>query len=79
MRSMMPAREVWDVEPRGDGWAVQREGTDRADSLHDDEDDAVDRGVNLAKAAKGQLRIKGRDGQIQFEHSYTNDPYPPPR
>jgi hypothetical protein len=48
----MPAREVWDVEPRGDdGWAVQREGTDRADSLHMAKDTAIARGVELAKAA----------------------------
>jgi hypothetical protein len=31
--------------------AVQRGGTDRADSLHDNKDDAMDRGVDLAKAA----------------------------
>jgi hypothetical protein len=33
----MPEREIWDVEPRDDGWAVQREGTDRAESrcLHE--------------------------------------------
>jgi hypothetical protein len=73
----MPDREVWDVEPRTEGWAVQREGTDRADSLHDTKDDAMDRGVELAKAANGQLRIKGRDGQIQDERTYTNDPLPP--
>jgi hypothetical protein len=72
----MPAREVWDVEPRENGWVVQREGTDRADGLYDNKDDAMDRGVDLAKAAKGQLRVKGRDGQIQTEHTYTNDPYP---
>jgi hypothetical protein len=29
-------RKIWDVEPRPNGrWAVQREGTTRADSLHD--------------------------------------------
>jgi hypothetical protein len=33
--------------------------------------------VDLAKAAKGQLRVKGRDGRIQTEHTYSNDPYPP--
>jgi hypothetical protein len=74
----MSAREVWDVEPREGGWAVQREETDRADSLHDDKDDAMDRGVDVAKAAKGQLRVKGGDGQIQTEHTYTHDPYPSP-
>ena len=73
----MPAREVWDVEPRDDGWAGQREGTDRADSVHQAKEPAITRGVELAKAGNGQLRIKGRDGQIQDERTYTDDPYPP--
>jgi hypothetical protein len=73
----MPARDVWDVEPREHAWAVQREGTDRADSVHDTKNDAMDRGRELAKAANGQLRIKGHDGHIQDERTYTNDPYPP--
>jgi hypothetical protein len=51
------AARVWDVEPREDGWVVQREGTDRGDSLHASKDDAMDRGADLAKAVKGQLRI----------------------
>jgi hypothetical protein len=74
----MPDRDVWDVEPREDGWAVQRDGTKQADSLHETKDAALDRGRELAKAASGQLRVKGRDGQIQDESTYTNDPYPPP-
>jgi hypothetical protein len=54
----MPEREVWDVEPRGDdGCAVQREGTDRADGLHMTKETAIARGVELARAAGGQLWI----------------------
>ena len=74
----MPDREVWDVVPRPEGWAVQREGTSHADSVHDTNDDAMDRGVELAKAASGQLRIKGRDGRIQDERTYGEDPHLPP-
>jgi hypothetical protein len=67
----MPNRQIWDVEPRGsDGWAVQREGTDRADSLHQTKDDAISRGADLARQAHGQLRIKGQDGRIQDERTY---------
>jgi hypothetical protein len=54
----MPARKVWDVEPRRDGWAVQREGTARADSLHATKAPAVTRAAKLAKAANGQLRVE---------------------
>ena len=74
----MPKRKVWDIEPRGrQGWAVQREGASRADSLHETRDAAMSRAVELAKGAGGQLRIKGRDGRIQSERTYGNDPHPP--
>jgi hypothetical protein len=73
----MPARKVWDVEPRRDGWAVQRDGRGRADSLHATKKPAVTRAAKLAKAAKGQLRVKNRDGRIEDERTYTKDPYPP--
>jgi hypothetical protein len=55
----MPARDVWDVVPSPDGWAVQREGTSKADSLHDSQDDAIARAADLARRARGQLRVKG--------------------
>jgi hypothetical protein len=73
----MPEREVWDVEPRGDRWAVQREGTDRADSLHDHQQQAITRAVDLARRSKGQMRVKGRDGEIRDERTYGSAPYPP--
>jgi hypothetical protein len=73
----MPERQIWDVEPRREGWAVQREGTSQADSLHEKQDDAIKRGADLARRAGGQLRIKGRDGQIRDERTYEDDHYPP--
>lgn len=73
----MPEREVWDVEPRGDGWAVQREGTTQADSLHDRQDDAINRAASLARRAGGELRVKGEDGKIRDEPTYGDDSYPP--
>jgi hypothetical protein len=71
---------VWDVEPRPKGrWAVQREGTTRASSLHDRKVDAVARGVDLGRRYQGELRIKGKNGQIQDERTYGRDPNPPAR
>jgi hypothetical protein len=68
----MPGSNVWDVEPRNGGrtWAVQREGTVRADSLHDNKDTAIERGRELGRRYNGQLRIKGRDGRIQDSAFY---------
>jgi hypothetical protein len=78
MERIMSQRKVWTVEPRDDGrWAVQREGAIRADTLHETKQSAVDRGVDLGTRARGQVRIKGEDGRIQDERTYTRDPYPP--
>jgi hypothetical protein len=66
---------TWTVEPRPDGkWAVQRDGSKRADSLHTKKDAAVRRGADLGNRNNGQLRVKDRDGKIQDERTYSNDP-----
>jgi hypothetical protein len=45
--------------------------------LHMTKETAIARGVELAKAAGGQLRIKGENGQIEDERAYGDDPNPP--
>jgi len=71
-------RNVWDVEPREDGmWAVHREGSKRADSVHRGKEAAVKRSAELGKRHGGQVRIKGQDGRIQDERTYARDPFPP--
>lgn len=63
------------VEPRDGGrWAVQTDGTQRADSLHDRKSDAVARAKQLAANKQTELLIKGEDGKIAAKHSYGNDP-----
>jgi hypothetical protein len=74
----MAKRMTWTVEPRDDGrWAVQRDGSKRADSVHDDKQAAVARGAELGRRHRGQLRVKGEDGRIQDERTYGRDPFPP--
>jgi hypothetical protein len=74
----MAKRMTWTVEPRQDGrWAVQRDGTRRAASLHDRQDAAVARGTELGRRHQGQLRIKGSDGRLLEEMTYGRDPFPP--
>lgn len=72
-------RKVYHVTPAGDGdWKVKREGASRADSVHEDKGNAVDRGKELAKSGGlGQIIIHGQDGKIQTEYTYEKDPYPP--
>ena len=63
------------VEPRADGrWAVQTNGTQRADSLHARKSDAVTRARELAGNKQTELVIKGENGRIGSKDSYGNDP-----
>ncbi len=63
------------VEPRSNGcWAVQTDGTSRADSLHDRKADAIARARELAENKKTELVIKNEDGRIAQKDSYGNDP-----
>ncbi len=62
------------VEPRKNGWAVQTDGTQRADSLHDRKSDAVARGRELAENKKTELVIKNEDGRIAQKDSHGSDP-----
>ena len=63
------------VEPRSDGrWAVQTDGTQRADSLHDRKSDAIERGRELARTKETELVIKDERGRIVGKDSHGNDP-----
>ena len=63
------------VEPRADGrWAVQTDGTQRADSVHDRKSDAVKRGRQLADNKGAELMIKDREGRIMGKDSHGRDP-----
>lgn len=65
------------VVPHDGGWAVKREGNDRASSVHPTKSDAVDSGRTAAKHDKVDLVIHNRDGRISDSDSYGNDPCPP--
>ena len=73
----MSKRKTYEVQPRPDGkWQVILQGGSRALSVHDTKTDAVAAGVEKGRAAHpwGQLIIKKRNGQIQSERTYGNDP-----
>ena len=63
------------VEPRTDGrWAVQTDGTKRADSLHDSKSDAIKRARELAGNKATELVIKDESGRIGGKDSRGKDP-----
>ncbi len=65
------------IVPRDDGWAVKKEGNDRASSVHPTQREAIDAGRDAARREASELLIHGQDGRIRERDSYGNDPYPP--
>lgn len=65
------------VVPHADGWAVKGEGAERASSVHRTQQEAIDRGREVARNQNSELFIHGRDGRIRERDSLGNDPFPP--
>jgi hypothetical protein len=71
----MPRKPQVSVEPRSDGrWAVQTDGTKRADSLHPSKAPAVKRARELAENKRAELVIKDERGRVSSKDSHGNDP-----
>lgn len=70
-------KKDYHVVPKGEGWALRREGGQRASSLHTTQGDAIAAGKQLAKQEKTELVIHRPNGQIRDSDSYGNDPVPP--
>lgn len=58
-------------------WAVEKEGTSRASSLHETKDTAQEAGRRAAINEHSELLVHGKDGKIQERKTYKADPYPP--
>lgn len=65
------------VVPHPDGWAVKPEGGKCPSSVHDTQQEAVERGREIARNQETDLSIHGRNGRIRARDSYGNDPFPP--
>ena len=59
------------------GWQVKGEGNTRATAVTATQKEAISKGREIAKNAKSELIIHGRDGKIRAKDSYGNDPCPP--
>jgi len=72
----MSKRRVYHVTPAGNGdWKVKKSGAERAVKVPEDKADALELAKDLAKKANlGQVIIHGKDGVIQTEHTYGQDP-----
>lgn len=60
-----------------EGWAVRREGSDRASAVRPTKEQAVERGKEIAQREQGSIVVHKENGRIQEERTYGNDPFPP--
>ena len=65
------------VVPHDDHWDVVREGSSRALSSHETQEEAYEAGREAAQRTKGEVLLHGRDGQIRERNTYGDDPNPP--
>jgi len=65
------------VIKRGNDWAVQGEGNDRATRITRTQKEAINIAREIAKNQGSEVTIQGRDGRFRDKHSYGNDPHPP--
>jgi hypothetical protein len=72
----MAKKNVW-ISPRPDGWAVQREGSERASRVLPTKEEAKDKGRDMAREDKVELFIQRRNGTIENRNSFGHDPIPP--
>lgn len=58
------------VEPRESGWAVIREGNERATSVHPTQAEAAKEGRELARRDATEYFLHAQDGRVREHHSY---------
>jgi hypothetical protein len=65
------------VVPHKQGWAVKKEGNERASVILGTKKEAEKEGRQMAKRMEAELIIHTKDGEIQNSNSFGNDPNPP--
>lgn len=65
------------VVPRQDGWAVKPAGGSRASVIVPTQQEAIDRGREIARNQGTELFIHDREGRIRERDSHGQDPFPP--
>ena len=63
--------------PREDGWAVTREGNNRASPVHPTQMEAEWKGRQTARNDKTEFYLHNEQGQVRERDSHGNDPFPP--
>ena len=66
------------VEPSESGWAVIRENSGRATSLHSTQSEAAEEGRELARREGTEFFLHAKDGQVREHRNYEKEPPPTP-
>jgi len=74
----MTKRKIYDVVSKGDSWSVKVRGNERASVIASNKEIAVQKAAELGRNnGHAQVVIHKKDGEIQSERTYGNDPNPP--
>lgn len=65
------------VVPHGNGWAVKGAGAQRASSVHENQQSAINAARQVSRNQGTELLVHGRNGQIRERDSHGKDPNPP--
>lgn len=65
------------VVPHQNGWAVKGPSNQRATSVHDTQQQAIDAARDIARNQQAELVIHRPNGQIRDKDSHGNDSFPP--
>ncbi len=71
------ARKNQHVVPHQNGWAVKGAGSQRATSVHDTQQQAINAAREIVRNQKSEVVIHRPDGRIRDKDSHGNDPFPP--
>jgi hypothetical protein len=72
----MTSRTQYHVVPDGVGWKVEHGST--VESTHGTKNEAIEAGRQVAtKHQPSQLVVHTKDGKIETEYTYQDDPFPP--
>ena len=66
----MANKRLVHIEPRESGWAVIREGNERATSVHPTQAEAAKEGRELARRDETEFFLHAQDGRIRQHDSY---------
>ena len=62
------------VVPNGRKWSIRKAGSSRATKTFTTQEEAIEKGREIAKHQRTELYIHGRDGRIRERDSYGGDP-----